>query len=456
MSHNRGAQSTQKRRLRWVGVGLTCCAVLSFSPGVVEAQPRIDVTPSSLEFGQVFLGESSSVTVEVANAGSDPLDVTGVDFGPATSGDFSKPALSLPITVPGGGRLVTEVMYTPSGRGSDSGSLVIESSDAERSVVTVPLSGRGDPAPIPEIQVTPEAVDFGGRPVGSTSAKTVTIRNVGFGPLTVTGLGLDQGIEENFQLTSGSLPIVLERDDDIQIKVFHTPLDEIEDFGRIVIESDDPDRPVVRVFLSGFGVSILGPEIRVSPLSLDFGDAPIGIPSARSVTIRNAGVSRLRVLRLDLGPDSSADFSITGRPVDLSLSLGEEVQVEVTYTPSGEGADTGTLRIQSDDPESPLVVVSFGGTGVPPVFRRADANIDGNVDLSDAISVLGQLFGDAPAARCLDASDANDDAMVDVSDAVFILVWLFVEGEMPAPGVEECGVDPTEDALEPCDYDACE
>ena len=78
-------------------------------------------------------------------------------------------------------------------------------------------------------------------------------------------------------------------------------------------------------------------------------------------------------------------------------------------------------------PDQPVVAVALSGSGVLPLFRRGDANADGEVDLSDAISVLGQLFGSVPAPLCLDASDTNDDSIVDVSDAVFALVWLFGE-----------------------------
>ncbi len=83
-----------------------------------------------------------------------------------------------------------------------------------------------------------------------------------------------------------------------------------------------------------------------------------------------------------------------------------------------------------------------------PIFRRGDANTDGEVDLSDAIRTLGFLFlGDA-GLICRDAADANDDGEVDLSDAVATLGVLFLgNGEIPAPGRNECGVDPTDDDL---------
>ncbi|MBI4093058.1 MAG: HYR domain-containing protein, partial [Candidatus Kerfeldbacteria bacterium] len=82
-------------------------------------------------------------------------------------------------------------------------------------------------------------------------------------------------------------------------------------------------------------------------------------------------------------------------------------------------------------------------------FRRADANADGTVDISDAIATLGFLFlGNPKQLFCEDAADTNDDGVIDLSDAVVTLVWLFSDGtQPPAPGPITSGLDPTNDTL---------
>jgi hypothetical protein len=95
---------------------------------------------------------------------------------------------------------------------------------------------------------------------------------------------------------------------------------------------------------------------------------------------------------------------------------------------------------------------------LPPgvIFRRGDCNDDGAVDISDAVSTLGSLFlGDGDPA-CDDACDSNDDGAVDLSDALATLGVLFLgEGEMPPPGRNRCGPDPTEDPLACNRYERC-
>ena len=47
----------------------------------------------------------------------------------------------------------------------------------------------------------------------------------------------------------------------------------------------------------------------------------------------------------------------------------------------------------------------------------------------------------------MDAADCNDSGTVSaIPDALFLLRWGFEEGdEPPAPGTDECGVDPREE-----------
>ena len=85
----------------------------------------------------------------------------------------------------------------------------------------------------------------------------------------------------------------------------------------------------------------------------------------------------------------------------------------------------------------------------PPEFRRGDANLEGAVDLSDAVYVLFALFRGEVELPCADAADANDDGAIDISDPIWILEWLFVDHSRPPPdpGPFFPGRDPTGDDL---------
>jgi hypothetical protein len=81
------------------------------------------------------------------------------------------------------------------------------------------------------------------------------------------------------------------------------------------------------------------------------------------------------------------------------------------------------------------------------LFRRGDSNRDGEVDLSDAVSVLGFLFLGATPPGCEDAADANDDGRIDITDPISTLGSLYLgNGPLPDPFGER-GQDPTSDVL---------
>jgi Zn-dependent metalloprotease len=90
-------------------------------------------------------------------------------------------------------------------------------------------------------------------------------------------------------------------------------------------------------------------------------------------------------------------------------------------------------------------------------FVRGDANIDGNVDISDATTILGCLFlGDSCPDGCLKVADTNDDGGVDIADPIQLLNFLFLGGQSPALPFPDCGDDPTRDELSCREYPHCD
>jgi hypothetical protein len=99
-------------------------------------------------------------------------------------------------------------------------------------------------------------------------------------------------------------------------------------------------------------------------------------------------------------------------------------------------AGTGGDAIHFDD----LVIAS----GAPPRFHRGDPNASGAADITDAIFLLAYIFERGSAPTCLEAADAQNDGQIDVSDPLAILFHLFAGRALPPPGPpgSPCGPDP--------------
>src|SRR5262245_41690051 len=102
-----------------------------------------------------------------------------------------------------------------------------------------------------------------------------------------------------------------------------------------------------------------------------------------------------------------------------------------------------------------IVFVSLGLAFAAPLprleaasFIRGDVDRNGNLEITDAIKVLGHLFLGDMSVACLDAADANDNGGLDIADCVYILNFLFLGGTAPSAPFPTSGEDPTADALD--------
>ena len=102
--------------------------------------PPADITLSvtSISFGDVETGLSSTQIVSVTNSGGTELSVTGI-----SSSDDQFTASIGSFVLAGGGKQDVTVTFTPGGDGSFSGTLTIDSSDEDEGSLAVTLAGNG-------------------------------------------------------------------------------------------------------------------------------------------------------------------------------------------------------------------------------------------------------------------------------------------------------------------------
>ena len=131
----------------------------------------------------------------------------------------------------------------------------------------------------------------------------------------------------------------------------------------ILIESDDPTRPIVEVPLTGTGIA---PIIEVTPNAYDFGT--LCRLRRRTATHNqkcgNCRVDRFYLQLLDRILDITFDAqeSVNGA-LPWSIQPNQEIDVIVEYNPYDEVLDQAFLTITSNDPYTPDVLVTQEGNG---------------------------------------------------------------------------------------------
>ena len=118
----------------------------------------------------------------------------------------------------------------------------------------------------------------------------------------------------------------------------------------------------------------------------------------------------------------------------------------VTFSEPG----TYRVRLTVDDGLAPdstasdeVEIVAEAGVA----FVRGDCDSDGNVDLTDGIAGLLELFSGGPPAECPDACDTNDDERRNITDAIALLSFLFLGADAPPAPYPDPGPDLAGDTL---------
>ncbi|MBI4462404.1 MAG: choice-of-anchor D domain-containing protein, partial [Acidobacteria bacterium] len=262
--------------------------------GISAGVPAISASPTSINFGDVAVGSSSTVSVTISNVGSADLFITNIDFtspSPAMIGFFYTSS-SRTFTLTPGQNVTVNVAFQPPSVGPASDQLQIDS-NAPSSPTFVPLSGNGVAA-VPQISVSPTSLDFGDVVVGSSSLLGFTISNVGTADLVLGDVSLSCCIFVLGGLNVTTL--VPGQSDDLTVSFSPPSVGSFTD--AISIDSNDPATPIVTVPVSGNGVAA-GPQISVSPTSLDFGSVFVGSTSTLSVSISNVGTADLIITNID-------------------------------------------------------------------------------------------------------------------------------------------------------------
>lgn len=109
------------------------------TPGVA-----LQVFPSELSFGEVVLGQSAALRVELRNLGQEPLSLD-LSLPDNPDEQFGIESLSgrLPDNIEPGEQLELQALFSPSGEGDQDGLFRVESSDPRAPRVDIPLSGVG-------------------------------------------------------------------------------------------------------------------------------------------------------------------------------------------------------------------------------------------------------------------------------------------------------------------------
>ncbi len=268
--------------------------------------------------------------------------------------------------VPPSGRQEVTVRFDGSGlpRGAHEALLVVTSNDPFSTKPTIPVTLTIEGAP--DLRLDPaDALDFGLVVVGETSELPLVVENIGTDPLVIDPITTEG---DGFAVSPASIVLPAGATETLEIRFL--PLSTAVFAGDLLLASNDPDTPLIRLPVTGRGVT--PPVIEIDPEAID-AVVPERGRTTRILTVANAGQAPL-TLTLDALPSSESFLTLdpAGAPIPGGASI--EVDVELDAETLSPGTHAATLRILSNDPATPQsdVPVSLRVDGAPDLALRGE------------------------------------------------------------------------------------
>jgi len=301
---------------------------------------------TSIAFGNVLVGASSSQTLLLNNTGNSDVSISGVSL---TGSPFSVSGFAGPISLAAGQSLSLVVSCAPNYVGSYTGSITVISNATNPA--TVALSSTGVQ---PAISVVPTSVSFSNVTVGVTNSQTVTISNPGTASLTVSHSSL---VGSGFSYSGLALPLTIAQGASSLFTVAFTPTSATTFSATLTLSSNAPTSSLI-IPISGTGTAPIL-TLSVSPASLTFPSTTMGTTSAsQTVTLTNTGNSAVSISQVT----APTNFSVSGILPPISLSAGQSTAFNVFFAPATTGTLSGTVTVTSNASNSPTTI-KLSGSG---------------------------------------------------------------------------------------------
>jgi hypothetical protein len=224
--------------------------------------------------------------------------------------------------------------------------------------------------------VTASPVSFGNVTVGSNGTRTVTVQEVGFGPVhinTVTITGPD-GQDFTIFPADNCTGAILHEFDTCLVGLRFGPSTTGNRNGGVTMTVSDGNPPVV-VPVSGSGVAAVVPvsAFQASPNPLNFPGSQLALTSngPQFVTVTDTGNGPLKITTVTVLTGASlfpGDYTITSDTcANTTLQPGGTCQVGVTNTLHGSGSRPGALEFNDNAGNSPQLV-GLTATGTTPTL----------------------------------------------------------------------------------------
>jgi hypothetical protein len=304
----------------------------------------LSLSPLSLNFGQVKLGERKEMSFKIRNEGEEILEVEMMEI--SGLGFEIKEGLRANFSVSAGEEREVKVVFTPQVVGAASGMIMIFTSYGSGQVM---LSGEGVS---PFLILNPATLNFGDVVKGTEKRMSFLIANGGTYELVVTGIEIVEGGGEGFKFVSEvSVPVVIDKGTSREIGVIFSPVRKGVHRGKVLIWTTGGQG---QVELHGDG---LFPEISHEK-KIEFGRVTVKSKKEYAMRITNEGNWPAIITKIEV--EGEGFEFIDTRILPVAISIGETRVLFIRFSPGSEGEKVGKVKMEGNFGEAEVEMVGVG------------------------------------------------------------------------------------------------
>jgi hypothetical protein len=322
------------------------CVGVAGKPSTVSGASglSIDVSPSTISFGSLTVGQSASQTLIITNTGTKSLTVSGVSV--AGSG-FTMKSVAVPMALAAGQSASVSTTFTAAASGAASGKVMI-SSNAPNSPVVVSLSAMGV-SKSSDLTVTPSSVTFGSVTVGTESTQSIHLANSGSSSMTISAVSASGA---GVSLSGLSFPVTLAAGASASINAIFKPTAAGNASGQLTVTSNAANSPDA-IGWSATGTASSSPQLTLTPSSVSFGDVPTGATTTQTIRLANSGDSPLTISSVS---ETGSGLTVSGITTPLNIAAGQSANLTASLKLASSGAASGAIKIASNATGSPTQI----------------------------------------------------------------------------------------------------
>jgi hypothetical protein len=317
---------------------------LTLSLTGTATQGVLSMSPASVSFGNVAVGQHGSQTVKLANTGTKPVSIS---VSNTTGTGFGLSGLTTGQVIGAGQSVNFTTTFNPSVPGASAGSVAV-ASNVSATPATIGLSGMGTQA---ALSANPTSASFSHVAVGNSNSQSITLTNSGnatltFSQVAVTGTGFSvSGLSTSTTIGAGG---------NASFNVVFTPGSATAASGSLVLTTN-ASNPQLTIPLSGTGTTTTT-QLVSNPTSLGFGIVTINGTSSLTSVLTNTGNSSVTISNVSV---VGTGLSASGVPIGLILQPNQSANLSVTFAPKA----IGSLAAASVTVTSNASPITIGVTG---------------------------------------------------------------------------------------------